>query len=122
MNVAIADDKAPNSQTAERDMIRQTMEQWFSWMDKILDIHRNNFVFREVTPAELEQHKIVIGRAIRYCNGLKFIVAEPGTNQPDLTRRLSIRVRQLQDAYDTFHDSEVSDEEAERALQQVFPE
>jgi hypothetical protein len=122
MNVAIADDKAPSSQTAEREIIRQQLQQWFDWMDTILDIHRNNYVFREATPLELEKHKILLERAIRYCNWLNLIVAEPGANQPDLTRRLNIRIRQLQDAYDTFHDSELSAEEAERALQQVFPE
>jgi hypothetical protein len=98
------------------------MEQWFGWMDGILDSHRSNFVFREVTAAELEQHREALELAIRTCLWINLQVADPNFNEPDLTRRLQIRIRQLRDAYDTFHDSELSDEKADRILRQVFSE
>jgi hypothetical protein len=39
-----------------------------------------------------------------------------------LVSRLQVRARQLQDDYDTFHDTTLSDTQAEEVLKQVFPE
>jgi hypothetical protein len=39
-----------------------------------------------------------------------------------LVSRLQLRIRQLQDAYDTFHDVDLSNEQAEEVLKRVFPE
>ena len=47
---------------------------------------------------------------------------DPEYGDPDLSSRLNVRIQQLEDAYNTFHDSELSDEDAERVLRQVFPE
>jgi hypothetical protein len=49
------------------------------------------------------------------------LIADPDFNQSDLVSRLRVRIQQLEDAYNTFHDPELSDEKAERILQQVFP-
>ena len=122
MFTTTAESSVPAPQTQAHEIIKNQMEQWFAWMDGILGTHRSNFVFREVTPAELEQHKKVLELAIRTCHWINLKVADPGFNEPDLTRRLQVRIRQLQDAYDTFHDSELSDEKADRILRQVFPE
>ncbi len=122
MNTAIADERIPDIQTQPRAMIRRQMLEWFEWMDRILDIHRSNFVFREPTPAELEQHKTALKTAIRYCLFINALTADPDSYQPDLTARLQVRIRQLQDAYDTFHDTTLSDEQAGKILKEVFPE
>lgn len=122
MFTTTAESSVPATQTRAREIIKNQMEQWFGWMDGILDSHRSNFVFREVTAAELEQHREALELAIRTCLWINLQVADPNFNEPDLTRRLQIRIRQLRDAYDTFHDSELSDEKADRILRQVFSE
>ena len=98
------------------------MQEWFDWMDDILDVHRSTFVFREATPTELEEHEAVLKRSIRFCHLKNALIADPEFNEPDLVSRLRVRIRQLEDACNTFHDSELSDEKAERILRQVFPE
>ena len=50
------------------------------------------------------------------------IIAEAGYEAPDLVSRLKVRVEQLEDAFATFHDLDLSDERAARILAQVFPE
>jgi len=50
------------------------------------------------------------------------LIDVPGFNEPDLVSGLQVRLRQLQDAYDTFHDLTHSDAQAEEVLKQVFPE
>jgi hypothetical protein len=122
MFMTTADSRVPAPQTQAQEIIKNQMEQWFAWIDGILDTHRSSFVFREVTPAELEQHKRGLGYAIRTCLLITTLVCDPEFNEPDLARRLQVRIRQLQDAYDTFHDSELSDEKADRILRHVFPE
>ena len=120
--MATVESRLPTPQTQAHEIIKNQMQQWFDWMDRVLDIHRSNFVFREVTPAELDQHKRGLGYAIRTCLLINNLVGDPEFNEPALTRRLQVRIRQLQDAYDTFHDPELSDEKADRILRQVFPE
>lgn len=122
MNAAVAHGLVPNLKTEAYHMARLQVQMWFDWMDRILDVHRNNFVFREATPEELEQHGTALKLAIRHSNLFHALIADPEFNESDLVSRLKVRIRQLQDAYDTFHDTGLSDEKAERTLQQVFPE
>jgi len=61
MNLATANDTIPDIQTEAHEIAKRQMETWFKWMDRILDIHRANFVFREATPRELVQHKTALG-------------------------------------------------------------
>jgi hypothetical protein len=77
---------------------------------------------REPTPAQLAEHKTALELAIEYCRFIKTLIDDPGYNEPDLVSRLQVRMRQLQDAYDTFHNLALSDEQAEKLLKQVFPE
>jgi hypothetical protein len=91
-------------------------------MDRILDIHRSNCIFREPTAEELEEHKTMFKAAIRASYLINALIADPDFNDPDLTARLQVRIRQLQDAYDTFHDASFSDAQAGEFLKQVFPE
>lgn len=91
-------------------------------MDRVLDIHRSNFVFREATPAEMQEHKTVLKESIRTCHSIYPRIADPDFNEPDLVSRLQIRIRQLEDAYNTFHDTELSEEKAGQVLNYVFPE
>jgi hypothetical protein len=39
-----------------------------------------------------------------------------------LAARLQVRIRQLQDAYETFHDPTLSNEQADGVLKKVFAE
>src|ERR1035438_1716767 len=119
MKAAIANSIIPDIQEQAREMTKRHLLQWFDWMDRTLDMHRSNFVFREPTPKELDEHKIALKRSIRYCNFINALIADPDFNDPDLTSRLQIRIRQMEDAYNTFHDSELSDEKAEQILSQV---
>jgi hypothetical protein len=100
--------------------VRQA-EQWFEWMDGMLEVHRSMFVFREPSQAHLEEHKAGIKLAIEYSLFIKDLIADPEFNEPDLVSRLQVRIQQLQDAYDTFHDPQFSNAEAEELLKQVFP-
>jgi hypothetical protein len=118
---AAIDSTIPDTQTEAHEIIRRQMDEWFGWMDRILDIHRANFVFRQAAPAELEQHKLGLKSSLRTCYLINALIADPDFNQSDLVSRLRVRIQQLEDAYNTFHDPELSDEKAERILQQVFP-
>lgn len=122
MNTAIADERIPDIQTEPRAMIRRQVQELFDWVDHFLDVHRSRFVFREPTAGELEQHKRAFQLGIRTCLVFNALIAAPDFNEPDLTARLQIRIRQLQDAYDTFHDASLSDEQTGKILKEVFPE
>ena len=122
MSAATANGTIPDVQTQAHELTKRQMQQWFDWMDGILDLHRSNFVFRQATLAQLEEHKLALRLAIRYCLWIHPLIADPEFNEPDLVSRLQVRIRQLQDAYDTFHDTLLSDQQAEKVLSQVFPE
>jgi hypothetical protein len=122
MSTAIASDEIPDIQTQAHDITRRQLQEWLVWMDRILDIHRRNFVFRAPTAAELEEHKTMFNAAIRTSHLINALIADPDFNEPELTARLQVRIRQLQDAYDTFHDATLTDEQAGKILKQVFPE
>ena len=103
-------------------MIKRQMQEWFDLCDRILDIHRSNFVFREPTTRELEEHKIELKDCIQVCRAIAAQVVDSSFADPDLVSRLHVRIQQLEDAYNTFHNPKLSDEEAERISRQVFPE
>ena len=118
----IADDQLSRIQAQGHEIPKLQIQQWFNWMDQLLSVHRSQFVLREPTTAQLEEHKIALKEAIRYCLTLNTIIADPDFNEPDLAGRFQVRIRQLQDAFDTFHDATLSMEEAEEVLKRVFPE
>ena len=122
MNAAIADEKIPDIQSQAHEITRRQLQEWFNWMDGILDIHRNNFVFRQPASDELAQHRTALKAALRTSHFILALIADPDFNEPELTGRLQVRIRQLQDAFDTFHDTTLSDAQAEKILKQVFPE
>lgn len=122
MKAAIASSRIPDVQSQARDITMRQLQEWFDWMDRILDIHRANFVFRQPAPKELEEHKTALKLSIRTCLLINALIADPDFNEPGLARRLQVRIRKLQDAYDTFHDTTLSDEQAEKILKQAFPE
>jgi len=118
----IADDQLSRIQAQGHEIPKLQIQQWFHWMDQLLSVHRTQFVLREPTPAQLENHKIALKEAIRYCLAINTLIADPDFNEPELVARLQVRIRQLQDAYDTFHDTTLSSEQAEEVLKRVFPE
>jgi hypothetical protein len=118
----IAEDPLSRIQARGHEIPKVQMQEWFNWIDQLLDVHRSQFVLREATPAQLEEHKIVFKEAIRYCLAIHTLVADPDFNEPELVARLHVRIRQLQDAYDTFHDATLSTQEADEVLKRVFPE
>lgn len=122
MSATIANGKIPDLQTEAREITRRQMQEWFDWIDHILDVHRSNFVFRQATAAELEEHKRALRLSIRTCLLINALIGDPEFNERDLASLLKVRIQQLQDAHDTFHDSALSDAEAEKILKQVFPE
>ena len=122
MSGVIANDRIPDIESQARDITRRQLQEWFDWIDRILDIHRSNFVFRTPTPEELGEHKKALKAAIRACLVMNALIADPDFNAPDLTARLQVRIRLLQDAYDTFHDTTLGDAQAHKILKQVFPE
>lgn len=122
MNAAVANGRIPDVQAEAREIVREQVRVWFNWMDRMLDLHRANFVFREATAAELEQHKTLLKLAIRTSLLINTLIEDPDFNEPELASRLKVRIQQLKDAYDTFHDSELSEERAAEILKKVFPE
>jgi len=118
----IVDDQSPNVQARVHDITKRQIQQWFDVIDGVVAIHRSHFVFREAMPAQLEDHRTALKEAIRYGLWINTLIADPDFNEPDLVSRLQVRLRQLQDAYDTFHDTSLSDQQAEEVLKQVFPE
>ena len=123
MSVAVAKPlPSADIQIEAHEISRRQIQQWFDWMDGILNIHRANFVFREAAPEQLSEHKAALKLAIRTCLWINTLIADPDFNEPELVSRLQTRTRQLQDAYDTLFDSTLSASEAEKIVKQVFPE
>ena len=122
MKARVAHERVLDIQSEGREIARRQLQDWFDWMDRILDIHRSNFVFRQATPKELEEHGLALKAAIRTSHLIHALVADPDFNDSNLTSRLQVRIRQLQDAYDTFHDAAPSDDEGGKILKEVFPE
>jgi hypothetical protein len=122
INGSIGHGRAADIQARIHELTVRQVEQWFEWMDGLLEVHRSMYVFREPAPAQLEAHKAGVKLAIEYCLFFKELIADPEFNEPDLISRLQVRIRQLQDAYDTFHDPKFSDAQAEEVLKQVFPD
>lgn len=122
MNADVAKETIPDIEAQARQLTKRQMQQWFDWMDHILDLHRKKFLFREPTPGELDEHKAALKLAIRTCLLINTLIADPDFNEPGLVSRLRIRIQQLQDAYDTFHDPTLSDAQAEEFLGRIFPE
>jgi hypothetical protein len=122
VSVAITNSTIPDFESQAHELTRRQLQQWFDWMDHLLDIHRANFVFREASPGELNGHKTALRLALRYCLWMHPLIADPDFNDSQLVGRLEVRIRQLQYAYDTFHDMTLSDEQAEKVVSQVFPE
>ncbi len=112
----------PDIQGEVRETTRHQVLQWFEICDRILDVHRSNFVFREATPADLEEHKLAVKLTLRTCRSIHLLIADPAFDEPDLVSRLRVRIQQLEDAYNTLHDRTLSDEKAEQGLRGVFPE
>lgn len=121
MNPELADLSTLDLASQGRETVKHQMELWFSWMDRILDIHRSSFVFRQATSEQLKQHHDALKMAIRFSHVAFMLIADPDFNEPELVRRLQTRIQQLQDAYDTFHDPDVTPEKAAQILNQVFP-
>jgi len=112
----------PNTRALGHDFAKKHIQNWCAWMDQLLSLHRSYFVYRQATPAQLKDHKTALMEALRYGLAINTVIAEPDYNEPDLTERLQVRIRQLQDAHDTFDDATLSDKQAEEVLQRVFPE
>lgn len=112
----------PDIDAQSHDSIVRQIEQWLAWMDQILEFHRAFFLFRNAgAHSGLERHERAIKLALRYSHFANALVADPDFNEPTLVRRLRVRIQKLQDAYDTFHDPEVTEEKADRILAEVFP-
>jgi len=122
MNAAVAIGRIPDIELEAHETVKRQTLAWLDSMDRMLDIHRANFVFRQATAAELEQHKTGLKFAIRTSHLINTLVEDPDFNEPELVSRLKVRIQQLKDAYNTFHDSELSEEKAEEILKEVFPE
>jgi len=120
--VIITATEGPDAQSQAHEITRRQIQQWFDWMDGILNTHRANFVFREGGAGQLEEHKATLKLAIRTCLWINALIADPDFNEAELVARLQTRTRQLQDAYDTLFDTTLSTEAGEKILKQVFPE
>jgi hypothetical protein len=119
MNLGISHVAAGDIDTKRRETLKRMVSEWFRWVDLVLDDHRSRFLLREATPAELEQHKVVLKEAIQTS---RLVNALPDINQRGLYAELRVRTQQLQDAYDVLYDTELSEEQTEQILKQAFPE
>jgi len=104
------------------EITRREMEAWFDWMDRILDVHRANFVFRQAAPNEVDHHKATLRMAIRKGLLINAMISDPDSHEPRLASRLKVRIQQLEDAYSTFNEADFSEQQAQQLLKQVFPE
>ena len=91
-------------------------------MDSIQDVHRSNFCVPRADTGAIDRAQDSPEAGYPDLLHLNTLIADPDFNEPDLVSRLQVRIRQLQDAYATFHDSTLSDAQAENVLKQVFPE
>ena len=108
-------------QAEGREMLRRQALEWFSWMDHILDVHRANFVYREQTPEQLKEHERLFREAIRTTHFFHIVLSDVDFGSDELVSGLSVRIKQLKDAYNTFNDSTLTDETAQKIIAEVFP-
>lgn len=92
-----------------RKKIRDSFEEWFRVCDHILDVYRARFLMREPTAGELEEHRVAVGECIATCEGMAAQLDGGSDEERELLSRLEVRIRQLKDAYDTFHDPAFSE-------------
>src|ERR1017187_7973238 len=67
MTAAIASDEIPDIQTQAHEITRRQLQEWFVWMDRILNVHRSNFIFRAPTAVALAEHKTALKAASTLC-------------------------------------------------------
>lgn len=104
-----------------REFVRRQTLEMCRLCDEMLDVHRSNFVYREPSPKELREHHTNLKWAIRFCRIMHTQLSDPDFDDRELAAEIEIRIRQMQDAWDTFHDPQLSAADAERVLAEVFP-
>lgn len=122
MEAAVANKRFSEIRLEQHAIFRRQMQEWFAWMDHILDVHRSNFVFRQPNSVQLGEHKRLLEASIRTCLLFNALIADPDFTERDLADRLNVRIQQLRDAYETFHDTTFSDEQANEFLKSAYPE
>ena len=98
----------------------QQIEHWLSFCDKVLDWNRDHFLLSDASPAMLEEHRRTLKWVIRFTRMMHAEVSDIDFPSRELAQRLAIRLRQLEDAWGTFHDHSLSPAEADRILADVF--
>lgn len=121
MSTAVESGNFADIRAKVHETTRNQVQQWFDLCDWVLDIHRDRFVRREPSAEELEQHRQGVGECINGCHALTAVLEGDSIEDRRLASGLRIRLKQLEDAYNTFHDSDLSDEEANQILERVFP-
>jgi hypothetical protein len=97
------------------------VERWLNFCDDVLDWHRERMLLGDPDSATMEEHGRTLKWVIRFTRMMHAEAADLDFPPRALAQRVAIRLRQLEDAWGTFHDSTLSPAEADRILAQVFP-
>jgi hypothetical protein len=110
--VTVAERQDPKPLSAE-----DLFEFWSRRSDEFMDWQRKNFIVRQASQEELEEH----GKRLDLMLGLTLHMYSVASRaMPGVLRTISGRLRQLQDSR-TLVDNPMTDQEADAILRQVFP-
>lgn len=97
------------------------IEHWLDFCDNVLDWNRDQMLCGDPDQAMLEEHRQTLKWIIRFTRMMHAEVSDLDFPSREMARRLAVRLRQLEDAWGTFHDPSVSPAEANSILADVFP-
>ena len=118
---AIPSNPAVASPRAIREAARRHIERWLQFCDDVLDWNRDQMLLGNPAPAVVEEHRDTLKWVIRFTRMMHAEASDLDFPPRELAQRLAIRLRQLEDAWGTFHDHSLSPAEADRILADVFP-
>lgn len=104
-----------------QEFARETVEQWSALCQRFLDRQRIEILTGDPSPEELERHRLALKWMLRFARAIHLTAADPDYPDKRMADELEGRLLQLEHSWRMIHER-MPHEEAERLLQQVFPD
>lgn len=100
---------------------RRHTQEWCEMCDEFKEVTRQTMLARQPSGSELEQHRRGLKMFLRMTRLLHAEVADPDFPDRSLASELAIRLRQMEELWETIHNP-MPDDEADKLLRMAFPE
>jgi hypothetical protein len=104
-----------------QEFARETVEQWSELCQRFLDRQKIEILAGDPSPEKLEQHRLALKWMLRFARALHLTAADPDYPDKSIADELEGRMLQLEHSWRMVHER-MPEEEADKVLQQVFPE